>query len=239
MLSCDSIFNIFVLLKNINCSTTNIQYETYLPYDKLNSFMVKNKEETKRKILQAVGYIVRTEGVESLGVNKISKTAIVSKPLIYRYFGSLDQLIIAFFMDKDYWVTYQLKNPSTIDLNFLQQSVIQILDNQYKFFSDSEEMQQLILKSISKKNKLMRLMADKREEYNKETLQMVDIAFSNSTVNFRAVSAILVAGIYQLVLHGKNNGSTFCGIDLNSSHGKNEITKAMHQIIQWSFDSRN
>jgi len=38
-----------------------------------------------------------------------------------------------------------------------------------------------------------------------------------------------------LVLHAKKNKSTQCGIDINTEEGRNEILKAIRQIIKWSF----
>lgn len=55
----------------------------------------KNKEQTKRRLIDAVGEIFRTSGYPGLGVNKVAKAAGVSKELIYRYFGSFD---VSFFL---------------------------------------------------------------------------------------------------------------------------------------------
>ena len=47
---------------------------------------IRNKEFTKRKLIDAVGEIFRTEGHTGLGVNKVAKRAGVTKKLIYDYF---------------------------------------------------------------------------------------------------------------------------------------------------------
>jgi AcrR family transcriptional regulator len=47
---------------------------------------IKNKELTKRKLIDAVGEIFRTEGHAGLGINKVARIAGVNKKLIYRYF---------------------------------------------------------------------------------------------------------------------------------------------------------
>lgn len=54
---------------------------------------MKDKEQTKRKLITAVAHTFRTEGYGGLGVNKVAKLAGVSKKLIYRYFGGFDRLI--------------------------------------------------------------------------------------------------------------------------------------------------
>ena len=61
--------------------------------------------------------------------------------------------------------------------------------------------------------------------------------FEKSSVDFRAVSAILVAAIYYIVLHAKTNGSTMCGIDASTDEGKERILNAVGQILDWSYKS--
>lgn len=64
---------------------------------------VKNKEQTKVKILSAVGEVLAEEGYQALGVNRIAKQAGVAKTLIYRYFGGLDGLIQAYGETDSFW----------------------------------------------------------------------------------------------------------------------------------------
>ncbi|OYX95246.1 MAG: hypothetical protein B7Y76_09920, partial [Sphingobacteriia bacterium 35-40-5] len=65
---------------------------------------IKDKELTKRKLINAVGEIIRTEGYTGLGVNKIARQAQVDKKLIYRYFITVDRLIEEYVLEKDYWM---------------------------------------------------------------------------------------------------------------------------------------
>ena len=68
----------------------------------LSSLKIKDKELTKRKLINAVGEIIRTEGYTGLGVNKIARQAQVNKKLIYRYFMTVDRLIEEYVLEKDY-----------------------------------------------------------------------------------------------------------------------------------------
>lgn len=56
---------------------------------------MKDKENTKRKLIQAVGEVIQSEGFHNLKISKISKKANVDRKLIYRYFGNLNYLIEA------------------------------------------------------------------------------------------------------------------------------------------------
>ena len=62
------------------------------------------RETTEKRLLTAVGEIVEESGLESLGINAVAQRAGVSKMLIYRYFGSLEDLIAQYIIQRDYWV---------------------------------------------------------------------------------------------------------------------------------------
>ena len=64
---------------------------------------MKNREQTEEKILEAVGSIIENQGFEKVGINAIATEAGVSKMLIYRYFGGVEELIAQYLIQKDYW----------------------------------------------------------------------------------------------------------------------------------------
>ena len=67
---------------------------------------IKNKELTKKKLVWAVGEIIKTDGFASLKISTIAKEANVDRKLIYRYFGSLDRLIESYIIENDYWMVF-------------------------------------------------------------------------------------------------------------------------------------
>nr|WP_314863055.1 TetR/AcrR family transcriptional regulator [Porphyromonas endodontalis] len=64
---------------------------------------MKDRELTEKRLLEAVGNIIENDGFEKIGVNAIAQRAGVSKMLIYRYFGGVDELIAQYLLRKDYW----------------------------------------------------------------------------------------------------------------------------------------
>lgn len=198
----------------------------------------KNKEQTKRKLINSVGEIVRLEGYTGLGVNKIAKQAEVNKKLIYRYFGSVENLIEEYVTEKDYWMTFakHMQEVVKTDKEIPIKDVIgTILENQFNYFFEEKEMQKIVLWELTEKTAFMRSICNVREKIGGEFLKLTDDHFKNSNVNFRSVGALLVAGIYYLILHAKSNGSTFCEIDINQESGRKEILKAIKQINEWAF----
>lgn len=200
---------------------------------------MKNKEETKRRLINAVGEILKNEGYSALRVNNIARKAGVNKSLIYRYFRTLEYLIEAYVVEKDYWMTF---SNSLNDLIGNSQSlgsqplVTQLLQNQFTFFLSEHEMQRLIHWELSGQSRLMTSIHNARESNGQKLLEMTDEHFKNKKVNFRAVSALLVGGIYYTILHTWSNGGTFCDIDVKSSDGQNEILKSIEQIVEWAYE---
>ena len=75
---------------------------------------MKDRELTEKIILEAVGSIIENDGFEKLGVNAIAQRAGVSKVLIYRYFGGIDELIAQYLLRKDYWGEYRYGHNQTV-----------------------------------------------------------------------------------------------------------------------------
>ena len=68
----------------------------------------KNRELTELALLKAVDDLIEEDGFENLGINAVAAKAGLSKMLIYRYFESLDGLIVAYIERNDYWINLEL-----------------------------------------------------------------------------------------------------------------------------------
>jgi AcrR family transcriptional regulator len=199
---------------------------------------MKDKEQTKRRLIQAVGEIIKNDGFSNLKISRISKKAEVDRKLIYRYFGTLNHLIEAYVVENDYWMVFSDQMKEMLDQhNYAgsQELITAILQNQFKFFISQKEMQRLILWELSIDNPLMRSIHNARESMGHKFLEVTDEHFGNGKVNFRAVAALLVGGIYYTVLHTVYNGGDFAGTDINSKAGNDEILKAIGQIVGWAY----
>jgi AcrR family transcriptional regulator len=199
---------------------------------------MKDKENTKKRLIKAVGDVITAEGFQNLKISKISKYANVDRKLIYRYFGNLNYLIEAYVSEHDYWMVFADKMKQILaekEYSGSEQLIIDILQDQFRFFISQKEMQRLILLELSVNSPLMRSIHNTRESMGQEFLELTDPHFQHGKVNFRAIAALLVGGIYYTVLHTVYNGGKFAGIDLSTSIGRDEIVKAIGQIIAWAY----
>lgn len=200
---------------------------------------IKNKELTKRKLIRAVGEIIKIEGFASLkSASKVAKFAGVDRKLIVRYFGGLCQLVEAYVVENDYWLLFTEKINDLIKSNNYPGSkelITSILQNQFAYFSSDKDMQRLILWELTTNSPLMKSIHNARESTGQKLLALTDLHFKDSNVNFRAIGALIVGGIYYTILHTIYNGGTFSDIDINSESGQAEISKAIEQIVGWAY----
>jgi AcrR family transcriptional regulator len=201
---------------------------------------IKNKELTKRKLIDAVGEIFRTEGHAGLGINKVARIAGVNKKLIYRYFkNDFNNLVEEYILETDYWMIFADKVQDLIDQQSGTQKLItDILQNQFRFFYQDKQMQKLILWEVGTDSPLMRSIHNARERTGQKLIELTDPQFAGTDVNFRAIAALLVGGIYYTILHTRYNGGVFSDIDLSTEGGREEMLKAIKMIINWAFQEQ-
>ncbi len=145
-------------------------------------------------------------------------------------------MIEAYVVEKDYWLlaSNELYNRPVNSNADLKASVLGILEDQFNFFYKEKEMQELILWEISGKSKLMKSISAARELLGDDFLKLTDDHFKDSDINFRALSAILSAGIYYLVLHAPV--SSYCGISIQQTHDREEMLRTIRQVISMAFE---
>lgn len=200
---------------------------------------VNNKERSKQKLINAVGKVLKTKGYIGLTATNIAKAAGLSRRLITMYFESVDELVETYVRNKDYWIEASGKTGEMILENKGKETrelLDYLLQNQLEFFYDSPEMQKLVLWEISKKSKIMYEVCDEREQLGSEVFKVIDKELRGNKVDIRAVSALLVAGIYYMVLHAKSTDTTFCEIDINRPDGMQRIKNAVSLILKMTYD---
>lgn len=118
-----------------------------------------------------------------------------------------------------------------------QKIIDYLLQNQLDYFYNNPEMQKLILWEISKKTKIMYEVCEDRERLGATVLEMTDKELQDKDIDIRAVSALLVAGIYYMVLHAKSTDTTFCGIDINDVEGMERIKNAISLVLENTYNN--
>jgi AcrR family transcriptional regulator len=198
---------------------------------------VRNREKSKERFLQAVGEILTTKGFAALKVNAIAETAGLDKKLIYKYFGGVDQLLDDYLLTKDFWsnVKGEMVPDQAADGGKAFSEAMLLL--QYEQMHSDHELQKIILWRLSEKRKSLAALLDEQERAGEVVFgKLTDPYFGENAGRYRAVAAILVAGIYYLNLHAATNEGTFCGIGLNSEDGRKQIREALSFLNNQAFE---
>ena len=188
---------------------------------------MKNREQTECKILEAVASIVESEGFEKLGINTIASKANVSKMLIYRYFGGLDELIAQFIMQKDYWA-----NTDTVIINpkSVGDSIKNMFRKQIEQLRSDVTLRRLCRWELSCNNTSIGQLRAKREENGCSLIKMVSTLTSCPNTEIAALASILSASISYLALI-EDQCLTYNGISLQTDKGWDQIMQGVEMII--------
>lgn len=198
----------------------------------------RKPEDKASRLVASVGEILAEKGYQGLGMNKIAINAGVSKPMIYQYFGNLNGLLKSYVQQTDSWLPYfqQLEVPEKPTPEQLKTLFTKVLQDQFRFFHSSKEMQQLIIWQISEPDPLMRTSCESREKQGARLIELTEQHFRNSGISLKAILALLVGGIYFNVLHDNAQVGTLAGIDLKNKKDFDTMLKAIADIIGWAFD---
>jgi AcrR family transcriptional regulator len=201
---------------------------------------MKDKDLTKQRIINAVGEIFRIEGHTGLYIAKIARQAGVDRSLIYQYFGKdVKTLIESYIVQKDYWLKFFNRineEVSKRDYETGKDLIIDVLQKQWQYFSADLEMQHLILWELSGDSDLMRSIHNTRELMGESILELTDLKFKGTNVNFRAIAVLILSGIYYANIHTIYNGPMICGVDLKSIQARADMLRAIQQIIEWAYE---
>ncbi|WP_316747124.1 TetR/AcrR family transcriptional regulator [Pedobacter gandavensis] len=200
---------------------------------------IRDKERTKLKLLTAVGEIIKEKGYTGLRIGKIVEKAKVDRKTLYDCFGTVDKLIETYIKGKDYYLAYEdqaeklVKQYTNGDANELMKT---LLLGQLDNFSINKEQQNILMWHLSEDNPLLSDISAKRERIGSIFLKLTDSDFQNTDIDIRARTALLVAGIYLLMLYRKSKQEQFCEIDLNSNEGMERIKASIAQMIDEAFE---
>ncbi|WP_461790693.1 TetR/AcrR family transcriptional regulator [Pedobacter sp.] len=197
----------------------------------------RNKEESRKKFLWAVGQIITTKGFAGLKLNHIAATAQLDKKLIYRYFGGLNQLLDEYVKQQDFWSNVKASEAPELEDVGGKKFVTKMLTEQFDYVFQNKEFQKILLWRLSEERPSLQKLAEEQEK-NGELLfeNLIAPHFGEQTSLYRGISAIIVSGLYYLNLSAEVNGSIFCGIDLKTEAGRIQIKKAITFILDQTYN---
>ena len=183
--------------------------------------------QSQQRILEAVGSIIENQGFEKVGINAIAAEAGVSKMLIYRYFGGLEELVTQYLLQKDYWANTDIDD---INREAVGESIKSMFCRQIEQLRNDVTLRRLYRWELYSNNVNIQQLRDKREENGCNIIRMVSALTGCSDTKVAALASILSASISYLALI-EDQCQTYNGICLQTDEGWDQLVQGIEMII--------
>lgn len=191
----------------------------------------RSKLTIERDVLEAVSSLIEEMGFANVTLTAVAQRAKIEPTVFYRRYANLEELFDQYTHKYDYWLG-NLAEMIPADLSdeevfkWLMRNLIQAL---YK----NKGMQQLLIWELSDNNPVTRRTANLRELLNQSLIKLLEIRFQNSGIDMNVICALMISGIYYLVLH--RDISTFCNVDFSVKKGKERFEESVDKLVTILF----
>ncbi|GAB4044006.1 TetR/AcrR family transcriptional regulator [Spirosoma litoris] len=186
----------------------------------------KNRTQTIQRIVIALEDEINDFGWQGVVLNRIAQRAGVSKTLIYRYFGSVEGLIVHYLKTDQFFPTF---TPQVLDhIRPRQKSELariwyrQVIQT-YRSLRASGPARELLKATLSDSNPTADVISQTVDE---ELTRLVDQLSFVQGADSQAISAVMLAGMSYLTIMAQNNSSVI-GLDLRNEQDWNRIEEAV------------
>lgn len=193
----------------------------------------KDKENTKKRLLNALGNIIDRNGFDKIGVNAVANEAKVSKVLIYRYFGSLNNMVIEYLSENRFWDNFSIDLPKDENLKEFLKS---IFHKQIAQLNQNTQIAKIYKWELLEQNTVIEKFRLKREARNMTLITLMSQLTNHPQDKLAALATIINSSITYLILLSQNC-PIYNGIDLQDEKGWKQISEGIDLLIDAWFDS--
>lgn len=202
---------------------------------------MNEKGRRTRRTSAEIDFAVMTELeklVQQNGFDNVSVTALMAKAnletnVFYRRYGSIDNLYDRLAKRYDFWINDTIKISELNDLG-PKLFFARTLKTLYKELYENAVMQKLLIWELTADNCTTRRTAQMRDTMNLNLVEYYDLMFKPLNINIRGVIAILISGIYYLILH--KDRAPFCSIDFDTVAGEKAFSEAVDTLVDLLFN---
>lgn len=195
----------------------------------------RTKENVEKDLFQAAINVIGKVGFQGLTVTILLKEAKADPPVFYNRYKDMNDFVEKFVRNYDYWLNDSIvvdsKDSSGID------NIHYILHNLIDQLVDNVCMQKLLAWEMSENNFITRRTAQNRDNNSQPLLHYFGNEFKNCAIEFNPTTAILIGGIYYLIIH--REVGTFNQIDFSTKEGIDLLKKTIKNMARKLFDDHN
>ena len=165
--------------------------------------MTRSRLKTEQRILDAVGALLLEQGYPAVGINAIARRAGCDKVLIYRYFGGLDELLLAFASTTElWWEVDEIIHESAADCAAIPlHEYLQTLLDRYVAALESRPLAlEVMAWEMSAQNNLTAALARTRGERGMELVKRIRAYYHQPNIDIGGILGVFGAAINYLVI---------------------------------------
>ena len=190
----------------------------------------RSTEDIENSIFEAARQLIEDNGFSKLTVTGIMQFAKIEPVQFYRRYDDLNLFIDKYVRRFDYWLSDTVVPPGQSDM---KGQYINILTNLFNSLFENRVMQQLLKWELSDNNETTQRTAQMRELHTLPLCQKYADFFSSSRHDIIAISALIIGGIYYLILHDEL--STFSGLNLKNEADRHRLLNAIRDLADILF----
>lgn len=198
----------------------------------------RTSSEIDKSLNDALADLISKDGFSILTLSSVTQKAKVEPPVIYNNFGSLMGLLESFTQKYNHWLD-DIVDESIMDFNESRHEAFlsKLLKGIAQKLDKDKCMQQLLIWEVQEKNNITTTSAKLREANTRIFSKFYENYFKKADVDFNMVVAILMAGIYYLILH--KDVSTFYMTDITTKEGWHSFNKTIDKLCGFLFSELN
>lgn len=200
---------------------------------KMEKRVRRTNAEIDNAVMTELEKLVTQRGFGNVLVTELMSNARLEPPVFYRRYGSIDNLYDQLAQRYDFWINNTI---DTSELNTLGPKVFfaETLKTLYRELCNNAVMQKLLLWEMSADNETTRRTARIRDLMNMNLVEYYDLLFKSAHINIRSIIALLISGVYYLILHRER--APFCKIDFDTPEGEAAFSEAVDTLVEMLFD---
>ena len=191
----------------------------------------RSTKDIEESIINAATRFIETEGFSNLTVTSIMRQAEIEPVQFYNRYDDLNKFIDEYVKKYDYWFSDIVKSQKQYSND--KALYMNILVGLFQSLSENKIMQELLKWELANNNETSQRTAQLRELHTLKQRKKFSNIFSNTDIDIVTISALIIGGIYYLILHDKL--STFSGIDLKKESDKQKVIKAISKLSDILF----
>jgi AcrR family transcriptional regulator len=181
----------------------------------------RDREQTAARILDAVGEVLSRDGFAGIGINAIAKQAGVDKVLIYRYFGGLPELLMAYGQSGAFWPSVDDLlggDPPAFHALPLTERYCRFLEHFIDELRARPLTLEILAQEVIERNELTAILETEREQWGEQAARVLGGADFVRVPGAAGVTVLLISGVQYLLVRSRKI-RIFGGIDLRSDAG--------------------